>query len=52
MLLIAKKHVTNSGLLALVLLLAGMSIVAMACGTETVEVTRGPGSVKCKLKSR
>ena len=40
MLLIAKKHVTNSGLLALVLLLAGMSIVAMACGTETVEVTR------------
>ena len=40
MLLITKKHVTNSGLLALVLLLAGMSIVAMACGTETVEVTR------------
>ena len=40
MLLKARKHVTNSSLLALVLLLAGMSVVAMACGTETVEVTR------------
>ena len=36
----AKKHVANSSLLALVLLLSSMSILAIACGTETVEVTR------------
>ena len=40
MLIGAKKQIANSGILALVLLLAGMSVVAMACGTETVEVTR------------
>ncbi len=40
MLLKARKHMASSGLLALVLLIASMSAVAMACSTETVEVTR------------
>ena len=40
MLLKSKKHVANSGLLSLLLLIAAMSAVVMACGTETVEVTR------------
>jgi hypothetical protein len=40
LLLKARKHMASSGLLALVLLIASMSAVAMACSTETVEVTR------------
>ncbi len=39
MLLKAKKQVTNSGLLVLALLLTSMSVVAIACGTETVVET-------------
>ncbi len=41
MLLKIKRNVAHSGLLALIILtMTGVSAVAIACGTETVEVTR------------
>ena len=39
----SEKHVANSDLLALVLLLSSMSIFEMTCGTEPVEVERITG---------